>query len=120
MLGALVYEEKRDLEFRKMYSAKCISSLVGILRKHKYLNKGEWWHNMEVASALVHPVYKKMKFIDILENTTMPEGDLIRFFMQLLDRLEQIDRATQDEGLRNLMRNCKHLVKQSLEGIHIF
>ncbi|MBN2567735.1 DEAD/DEAH box helicase [Candidatus Woesearchaeota archaeon] len=120
VIGALVYEEKREIEFRRKRIAACVPQLVGLLRKHPHLRKGEWWHNLETASALVFPVHKRLKFIQILDGTSMPEGDLIRFYMQLLDRLEQVDRATQDEAQRDLMRRCKRLVRESLEGIHIF
>jgi hypothetical protein len=46
---------------------------------------------------------------------------LMRLLMQMLDKLEQVDRAIiHDDSLRNQVRNCKHLIKDRLQGIGVY
>ncbi len=120
ILGALVYEQKKDHEFFQSYPSKGMSRFQERIRAHPILKRRKWFENMERVSALVGPVFERKKFLDILKNTTMPEGDCIRFFMQMLDKLEQIDRATVDEELIAKVRNVKDLIRDSLVGIHVF
>ena len=89
---------------------------------------------MENLTSLIYPCYNQKKFIDLLKGTNMPEGDIIRFFMRILDRLEQIERALVD-GERNpdsfsssktgnkkitLIKNCKDIVRNCFEGMNVF
>ncbi|MBI2547850.1 DEAD/DEAH box helicase [Candidatus Woesearchaeota archaeon] len=120
LLACLVYEPKRDTRFFHTVPSRKITTLQQHLSHHPYLKKGKWWHQMEQLTALIQPCYEHKKFIELLQNTTMPEGDIIRLFMQLLDKLEQIDRASQDETLIAKVRNAKYLIRSCLEGIHVF
>ena len=120
VLCALVYEERKDVEFRQIFHSKSIDKLIKKIKNHKILHKGDWYRNLKPLSALIRPMFEQKKFIEILLNTTMPEGDLIRIYMQILDKLEQIDRASQDGSLIAKVRNCKQLLRSSLEGIHVF
>ncbi|MBW2967697.1 hypothetical protein KY362_04370, partial [Candidatus Woesearchaeota archaeon] len=70
---------------------------------------------------IIHPLYHQKKFMEVLKNTNMPEGDLIRLLMRIMDKLEQIDKALiGDEERVAMVRNCKGLIKGCLEGIHMF
>lgn len=120
LLASLVYEPKRDTRFFNTAPSRKITALQQHLSQHPYLKKGKWWQQMEHLTALIHPCYEHKKFIDLLKNTNMPEGDVIRLFMQILDKLEQIDRASQDEVLIAKIRNVKSLIRSCLEGIHVF
>jgi superfamily II RNA helicase len=121
LIAGLVYEGRREVRFYNTYSPKRVSALVRVLHNHPVLKKGKWYNNIEKMTAFMEPCFHHKKFIEILKNTNMPEGDLIRLFMRILDKLEQIDRALEggDEMLY-VVRNCKHLIKDSLEGIHVF
>ena len=120
VLCAIVYEERKDVEFFQTYPTKQVDKLIQAIRRHKGLSKGSWYRNIKRLSAVIKPVMEQKKFIEILQNTNMPEGDLIRLYMQVLDKLEQIDRASQDGSLIRKVRNCKELLRSSLEGIHVF
>ncbi|MFQ5474257.1 MAG: DEAD/DEAH box helicase [Candidatus Nanoarchaeia archaeon] len=120
ILGAIAYEEKRDTKFYKKHPTKQIRQFTTKMKAHPYLRRFKWHKDLDNLTAIVRPLYEQESFIEIMKNTSMPEGDMIRFFMQLLDKLEQIDKATDDDWLKQLVRNCKRLVKDSLEGIHVF
>ncbi len=120
LIGSLIYEERKDDEFHKTYPSKTVDKLVKELRRHKVLQRGTWWKSMKNITALIHPLIDQKKFIEILPLTSKPEGDLIRFYMQLLDKLEQVDRASQDDAMIATARNGKNLIRNMLEGIHMF
>ncbi|MBU0461516.1 MAG: hypothetical protein KJ574_02935, partial [Nanoarchaeota archaeon] len=121
LLAALVYEPKRDTKFIKLFTSKKTNQLIKAVRSHNFLCRGKWIENIDKMTAIVDPCYRQKKFIEIMKNTNLLEGDMIRLFMQILDKLEQIDRATFDDPDRTTMvKNCKHLIKDSLEGIHVF
>ncbi|MCH8329023.1 MAG: hypothetical protein IIB81_01375 [Nanoarchaeota archaeon] len=52
-----------------------------------------------------------------MENTNLLEGDLIRFFRQILDRINQIRKATKDERLKQMLRSCQDLILNCLRDI---
>ena len=61
---------------------------------------------------------KQKTLFDILELTNLLEGDLIRIYSQILDRIGQVLKASADFKVRNKMLNCKDIVKKVLEGIY--
>lgn len=122
---ALVYEGKRETRFYRFYDPKKVSRLLWLVNGDMQLKRKKWGANIEKMTAIVNPLYSQKKFVDLLKNTNMPEGDLIRLLMRVLDKLEQIDRAIVNDSsdgdkLQQMVRNCKHLIKNSLEGIHVF
>lgn len=120
LTASLVYESKRGVRFFRIYDPKRTSRLLHIIEQNKILRKGKWDSQLEKMNAIIDPLMQGKKFIEILKNTNMPEGDLIRILMRIVDMLEQIDRATiEDEALRSKVRNCKELIKDSLEGIQV-
>jgi len=118
VLTALIYEPRRGVKFHKLWLDKT-SDIKDLVAQNPAL-KGKWVGNIDRVTAIIHPIYSRMRFVDILKNTSMPEGDLIRILMQVLDKLEQIDRASQDYDQKRVIRNCKGLIKDCLEGIHLF
>ena len=119
LLGCLAFEERKDTRFFKKFPSSEMDELRSFLRTHPYLKKEKRFDNMVKISAVITPLIKGQKFIDMLKNTNMLEGDLIRFLMQILDRLEQVDRAA-EPTLRSKIRNCKDILRIALSGIHIY
>ncbi|MFW6014359.1 MAG: DEAD/DEAH box helicase [Nanoarchaeota archaeon] len=113
ILAALVYEDKRG-RFYKKYIDKDIYRLKDRL---KTIFPGAGWvNNVPTMTAIIRPCMEGKTFIDILKNTSLLEGDLIRILMQVLDRLEQINKASEDE----LVLKCKEIIRGPLEGISVF
>lgn len=121
LVASLVYEGRRGTRFFKKYNHKKTAQIMNVVSNHPVLKSGKWYKNMENMTAIVDPCFQYTAFIDILKNTNMTEGDLIRLFMRMLDTLDQVDKALEDdEMLRDKVKNCKYLIKTSLEGIHVF
>jgi superfamily II RNA helicase len=119
-LAALTYEERKDQNFPHTFPSKKIDRLERMLQTNPNLKKGKWIKNMEKMTAIINPCYEQKGFMEMIKNTNMPEGDIIRITMRVLDKLEQIDRATDDHELRHKVKACKDMIKDSLKGIHLF
>jgi len=52
-----------------------------------------------------------------MKNTNFLEGDIIRFFRQMLDRITQIKHATDDDRLRQMTKSCQEIIISSLADI---
>jgi superfamily II RNA helicase len=120
LISALSYEERREIVFHQLYRSKEVSELIHLIKNHPFLKKDMFWRDIEKMTGIIHPIMQRKTFIEILKNTNMVEGDLMRLLMQTLDRLEQVDRAVDDHEISAKVRNCKHLIRDSLEGIGVF
>ena len=64
-------------------------------------------------------MYQGDTFFDVLKNSNLLEGDLIRIYAQVLDRIGQIKKATGDVRTITKIRNCEDVVRNILEGIYL-
>ena len=120
VMAALVYEPKERDEFKKTYQNEQLKNLISTLRKNQYLTHERKFLELRDMTALVYPVYNGQNFFDLLKITSFLEGDLIRFFAQILDRIGQVKKASQSNyKLNNKMENCKGIIERALEGIYL-
>ncbi|MDO8655750.1 MAG: DEAD/DEAH box helicase [Nanoarchaeota archaeon] len=118
-IACLVYESGRNDEFKQEYRDESLNNLKKVLHKNEYLTMEKKFLEMNKLTALINPVYNGKTFFDLLGMTNLLEGDLIRFFAQILDRVGQIKKATNDHELMRKMQNCKGIIERMLEGIYV-
>lgn len=119
ILACLVYEPREGDEFRQQYRDDKVRVLKGILRRNDHLAREKKFLELENVTALIHPVYHGKDFFELLKITNLLEGDLIRFFAQILDRMGQIKKASDNEYLLHKLENCKAVIEKALEGIYL-
>jgi len=124
IIAALIYEDKeRKGKERKdtlrPFRDEQLRNLKNILHSNQYLHHEQKFLNLDAMTLFIYPVYSGKNFFEILESTQTVEGDLIRFFGQVLDRVGQIRKATTDHRLITKMQNCQGIVEKSLEGIYV-
>jgi len=117
LFAVLVYEKSVKHEFYKRHRAKEIEHLKHLLRQNQYLRTLRRFEHLEDITAIVKPVMDRKNFFDVLFNTNFPEGDMIRFLRQMLDRIDQIKKATYDYDLIPKLATCKGMIEAVLEGI---
>ena len=84
-----------------------------------YLSREKKFLELKTVTALVHPIYHIEDFFSVLNETNLLEGDLIRIYLQILDRTGQIKKAsTRSEQLLKI-NNVEGLIKKALEGIYL-
>ncbi len=119
VLACLVYEPREMNEFKNEYSNESLARLKRIIFKHEYLGREKKFQHLSEMTTLIYPAYHGQSFFDVLQETNLLEGDLIRFFSQILDRIGQIRKASTNFKLLKKMDNCQGIVQKTLEGIYL-
>jgi len=114
IVACLCYEAREKTEFFKNYPSKSADDLKRMIWKNEYLAHEKRFREIENLTAVIHLLYHGRSLFKILENTNLLEGDVIRFFRQIADRLGQVKSATQDSSLRDMLSNCQKLVDDCL------
>ena len=110
IVACISYEARERTEYRKNFPSKFVSELKKMLWKDDFLKREKKFNEIENLTALIHPCYYGSSLFKILENTSLLEGDVIRLFRQVIDRLGQVKSATEDKSLRDMLSNCQKLV----------
>jgi len=118
VLGVLVFEPRERTEFKKIFPTPELAKLKTILRQNPVTSREKKFENLDEVTALLFPLMKGQNFFDLMKNTSLLEGDLIRFFGQVLDRVGQIKKAASDSELELRIDNVKGYVMNALEGIY--
>lgn len=119
ILACLVYEPRETNKFGKPQRNEQFKILQRVLSKQEYLGKEKKFLSLNEMSTIILPIYEGKTFFDLLETTNLLEGDLIRFFAQIKDRITQIRKASANYKVINKMSNCQGIIDQALAGIYM-
>ena len=119
LICALAYESRIGHEFKQVFKDEKFSSLIQLIRSNAYLSKEKKFEDMQFLTTFIYPIYNGKSFFEVLKLSTLLEGDLIRLYSQINDRLGQIRKATTDYKVINKVQNCRRIVDQALEGIYL-
>ena len=117
LIACICYESREKTEFYKTYHSEFLNSLRKKIRDDHFISKDKKFNDIEQLTALVHPCYHNKTIFDIVKNTNLLEGDLIRFFRQMLDRISQIKQATNDMRLQQILKSCQEIILNCLRDI---
>ena len=81
------------------------------------LLKEKKFMELEHLSAIIFPCYKGDSIFKLMEFTSMVEGDLLRLFRQMLDRMGQVKNATDDENLCGFIGGCQERILQCIKEV---
>lgn len=118
-LACLVYEPRQTNLFKNPQVNEQMKHLLSLLHKNSWLSREEKFQSMKDMTCLIYPLYHGKSFFEMLQQTNLLEGDLIRFYGQILDRLGQIKKATHHFLLQNKVQNCQGILQKALEGIYV-
>ncbi|PIN74413.1 hypothetical protein COV20_00095 [Candidatus Woesearchaeota archaeon CG10_big_fil_rev_8_21_14_0_10_45_16] len=119
LLASLVYEPREMHKFKKRFLDESYADLQRKLKNNEYLSREKKFLQMKNITALLHPIYHGKTFFDVMQLTNLLEGDLIRIYAQILDRLGQIRKASTNYELLHRIENCQKILEKSLEGIYL-
>jgi superfamily II RNA helicase len=117
LVACICYEAREKTEFYKHYHSRDINNLKDMLRESDFLSKEKKFRQIDNVASLIHLCYTGADLFKILANTNLPEGDLLRFFRQVTDKLGQIKSATEDRSLRDMLSNCQDLVAKCVKDL---
>ncbi|MBI2576483.1 DEAD/DEAH box helicase [Candidatus Woesearchaeota archaeon] len=119
LIGCLAYEWKEKHQFFQPLKDERTRHIKKKIQQHHHLEKDKrFWNLFEIAS-LVGPCLKQESFFLLTELTDIPEGDLIRFFGQILDRVRQIRRASFNPDLSIYLDELHNLVLKLLDEVRM-
>ncbi len=119
ILAALVYEPRETHKVRQKFKNLELKKLKTILFENEFLHKEKKFLQLEMITTFIKPIYDGKTFFDVLKLTNLLEGDLIRLYAQILDRIGQIKKASPNYDLRRKIENCQGIVEKALEGIYL-
>jgi superfamily II RNA helicase len=119
LLACLVYEHRDTYEFKKDFRNEQLHNLHKKIVQSEYLKREKKFDQLTRLTAIINPIYYGKTFFDTLELTNLLEGDLIRLYAQIIDRIGQIKKARVDSVLENKLLNCKGILDKALEGIYL-
>ena len=117
IIASLCYEPREKTEFYKTYRSKPLNELKKKIWDNEQMRKVSRFNYLDALTAMIHPCYHGKDIFYIIKNTNLLEGDIIRLFRQMLDRLAQIKNATADNRLAQIIRNCQDIIINSLSDI---
>ncbi|MFC1732512.1 DEAD/DEAH box helicase [candidate division KSB1 bacterium] len=117
IMASLCYEPRKKTKFYKTYPSKSLNELKSKIPSDLGMKKR--FNHLDSITALIHPCYHGKDIFEILDNTNLLEGDIIRFFRQMIDRFSQIRNATDDIKLKDMVKSCQDLIIHSLADIDI-
>lgn len=119
LIGSLVYEPRVSDKFFKRMMDGDADQLMRRLQKDDFLGKARQFKRMKDLTTFIHPCYNGKSFFTLLDKSSLLEGDVIKFFKQMLDRIGQIRKATRDQRLVDMLRECAVRIDKCLEGIDV-
>ena len=119
IIAGLCFEAKEKTAFYKTFPSKFLNDLKKKIRSHPYLKYEKRFLNIEKLTALIQPCYYGKTIFDIMKNTNLLEGDIIRFLRQILDRIGQVRKSTKDERLVQLLNSCQDVILRSMEDLDV-
>ncbi|MFH1409597.1 MAG: DEAD/DEAH box helicase [Nanoarchaeota archaeon] len=119
LLACLCYEPRERDNLGKPQYTKDIRDLKRRIQGSQTLAREKKFAQLVPMTAFIHPCYHGKTIFDIVKGTDLLEGDLLRFFSQMLDRMNQVRKATTDRRLEQTMRSCKDIVLSCLNHIDV-
>lgn len=116
LLAAIVYEPKLKDYFSTRKTSKFYKKLLSKISTNQYLIKNINKKSLQRMIKLITMWANGYEFKELLEITSLDEGDIIRLIRRLIDVMRQVKRATIDETLKdriqwNLERIDRDVVK---------
>ena len=116
LVGTMLADERGDEDF-DVRETKVSDSLYPKLRQNdtvfEYFDENKT-HEFE---SFLRAWYDGSSFPALLELTSMSEGDIFRYFRFLLDTLQQVRHATNDDDLRDKIRHVEEQVDRDIIAV---
>lgn len=106
LVGAIMYEERKNQKFRGKDHA-VFNSVMKKIQNSDYVRNYFRDKDFSMLEPFLKSWYNGCEFSELINFTTMLEGDIVRFIRQILDLLQQIEHATLNDELRERIKNIK-------------
>ncbi|HLC47227.1 MAG TPA: DEAD/DEAH box helicase [Candidatus Nanoarchaeia archaeon] len=119
LFALLAFEEKESTEFRIKSGDRRLETIRKRMLNHTDLRRLLERDILNKVAALVEPCINRKSFFDALEVANLLEGDLIRYFSQIIDRIGQVRRASTDYDFLNRLDALEQRIRDFLGDVMI-
>ena len=91
-----------------------MKELINDLNEDLYIRKHFDFRHMDKLWTLMWAWYKGASFLEVIKYTNLLEGDILRFFRQIIDVLTQLKKASTDRELINKLDACLNVMNRDL------
>ena len=116
LIGRIVFEEKKNSRFktkRRNISNGLHKKIVDNRTLYRYFKDKQLY----VLETFMMSWYENCEFVELLDLSSMSEGDIVRFIRQVIDLLQQVQHATLDAALRERIRNIIHKIDRDVIAV---
>lgn len=114
-VAAICYEPRRADEFLKERNNDAFE-LIHILKRQDYSSKHMKMQYITLLAPFLYRWFSGCSFLELMRCTNLAEGDVIKFFRQMIDLMSQIRHAGRDEKLREKLDSiCSKLNRELVE-----
>jgi superfamily II RNA helicase len=114
VIASIIYEQRQSDYFSFKGSEKEYNQLLKIISRNEIVEKGINKLSLKRMINVVDKWSKGCEFIELMDYSNMLEGDYIRLFRQIIDRIQQIIKAGVDYELEQKLIKCISLVDRSV------
>ncbi len=116
LAGIISFEERRNTKFKSKQS-KVTNKVFDLFRDDRdvfmFLKKKP----VQKLEQFLMAWLDGAEFVEVMEFTNILEGDIVRFFRQILDLLQQIQHATLDDELREKVISLKKKIDRDVVSV---
>ncbi len=117
IFACICIEAKESVKFYKTFPSRDIRRLRDLFGAHELLCREKRFSRMEDYSSLMFPCFRGETIFDLLKYTSMTEGDILRVFRQMIDRMNQVRNATGNERVKSFMSGCQEVLQKCIIGV---
>jgi len=119
IIAGIVYERRPNDHFSFKGIEQSYQVLINKTSHNPHFFKKINKLSIKRMMALIKLWGENGQFEQLLTLTTYREGDIVRLFRRIIDMLQQIQRATDDEELIDRLQNCQQLIDRDIVAIEI-
>ena len=119
IIAGIIYEKRPNDHFSFKGIEQSYQQLISKIRENPHFFKKINKLSLKRMMALIEIWGKEGQFEQLLNLTTYREGDIVRLFRRIIDMLQQIRRATDDEELIDRLQTCQQLIDRDIVAIEI-
>jgi len=119
IIAAIIYERRPNDHFSFKGVIKQYNALIEKCKQNKHFFRKLNKLSLKRMMGIITVWSRKESFQEVLSLTSFREGDLIRLFRRIIDMLQQIKRATNDDDLIGRINECIELLDRDLVRFEI-
>jgi superfamily II RNA helicase len=116
LIGTMLADGRGDEDF-EMRETKVSDSMYPKLKKNDAVFKYFKENNTKQYESFLRSWYDGCDFTDLLELTSMSEGDIFRYFRFVLDTMQQVRHASMDDDLKDKLRHIEERLDRDIIAV---